>query len=280
MGSVAHRADNPRWYDRCWLVDGPRPLTVLAQALRFVFDPILVVLSCEILLVLFHFTEFTNKPQIQSHLATAHHFLLPSMVTVVGLFVIFKQRRPGLQRRPDGTLAPLGTFYGMPSGDAFMFATVASALWASGRKFAGGLVAVLVSFERVFLGLHDVRQVMAGVAFGVATYAAFAVGNRLLTVIVNWVLALFLPLLVFLDPALADVEIGDFSNLQGWVIVDMGYVWFDFVYCAPRELRLITGDGLRLAVAVVGELAFHVAYTYQVQTGLSLVRWWQHDCRR
>jgi hypothetical protein len=116
---------------------------------------------------------------------------------------------------------------------------------------------------------------VAGVIFGIATYFAFMAGRPLLTLVLNWLSAGLLPLIVFTDPALADVEKDDFYNLQGWVIVDFGYLWFDFVYCAPPELRLIhiAHDGLRLAIAFGGLLLFHIAYTWQSLAGVSLVRW-------
>jgi hypothetical protein len=192
------------------------------------------------------------------------------MLTVIGLYTLFRMRRPGVVVRGEER-RPLGTYYGMPSGDAMMAAICGAALWKHGARLLAIILPIAVSFERLFLGLHDLRQVAAGVAFGWGFYLFLTTGNTTFNLALNWILAFVLPLLVFADPALADVRKGDFDSLQGWVIVSMGYLWFEVLYCAPPGMQFGT-EGTRLGIAVGGALLLHIAYTYSALNGVSLVR--------
>jgi hypothetical protein len=211
---------------------------------------------------------------MQQQLIEMHHFVLPPMVTLVGLYVLFGLKRPGLVRTKD-RYVPLGPLYGMPSGDVMMFTMVGVALCVRGWWICGAVVPLVVSFDRIFLGLHDIAQVLVGILFGTIIYWIFSITHSIWTVIINWVLAFVLPLAVFSDPLLDDVRKGDWDNLQGWVLVDMGYLWFDIVYCAPAELLVIENEGLRLAVAVIGTVTWHICYHYQTRNGVSLVKWFK-----
>lgn len=88
--------------------------------------------------------------------------------------------------RPDAAFALgglVGDSYGMPSGHA----QVATALWLwlaweARRRAVWALAAVMIglmAFSRLYLGVHDLGDVAAGLGLGVATVAAGAALQRL-----------------------------------------------------------------------------------------------------
>jgi membrane-associated phospholipid phosphatase len=271
MPRIVERVPNARWYNRCWRVGAPPALVGLANTIKLFFNPIILSLGCELLSFFFYHSNFSKKTEIQLQLMKMHHFVIPPMVTLVGLYVLFKRRRPGLVVTDD-TSTSLGSFYGMPSGDVMLFTIIGAAVGEHGRPICGAVIPFIVSLERLLLGLHDITQVVVGMLFGFVIYRAFCAINEVWAIVINWVLAFFLPLTVFFDPELKDVRKGDFDNLQGWAIIDMGYLWFDVIYCAPPELRIFGDQGIRLTVAVVGAILWHVAYYYQSLNGISLSR--------
>jgi membrane-associated phospholipid phosphatase len=270
MPVVVHRNPDAPWYRRCWRVDAPLFLISLANTIKFFCNPIILSLGCEALLVFLYHMSLPNKSEMQLQLMEMHHFVLPPMVTVVGLYVLFRQRRPGLTVTENGPVS-FGTYYGMPSGDSMFFGIVGGLLWSKGKRILGVIVPVIVALERVVLGLHDASQVIVGVAFGVGVYWLFTTQNWARVIEVNWALAFFAPLVVFFDPALRNVRKGDFDNLQGWVIIDMGYLWFDVIYCAPERM-VIADEGIRLWIAAGGAMIWHIVYYFQSLNGISFVK--------
>jgi membrane-associated phospholipid phosphatase len=84
------------------------------------------------------------------------------MVAIVGLYLIFKQPRPGM--RP-ATGRPHGCFYGMPSGDVMFATIIASFIFPQNRCFAILLI-LSTAASRVARGLHSVLQVSFGIVGG------------------------------------------------------------------------------------------------------------------
>eukprot|EP01133_Synstelium_polycarpum_P017762 gene17762-21185_t len=89
------------------------------------------------------------------------------LVLGVGLYAIFRQRRPCLC---DGV--PVGSIYGMPSGDAMAGGILAAFLidkapfYPMFSRILGVLLMVCVCFERTILGYHSVGQVVTGTTIG------------------------------------------------------------------------------------------------------------------
>jgi hypothetical protein len=85
----------------------------------------------------------------------------------------------------------------------------------------------------------------------------------------NWIIGFFLPFLAFFDDALQTMQHDGANDLQLWVIVDLGYLFFDLIYCAPPGFRIFwfLSDGTRLAIACFLSLMAHGTYQYCIEGG-------------
>jgi len=84
------------------------------------------------------------------------------------------------QERPCATHASLFECpddYGFPSGHATVTTVFAAAALGSGAFFFFAPLAAIVSYSRIYAGVHTLEQVAAGVALGLALYA-LALGIR------------------------------------------------------------------------------------------------------
>lgn len=223
---------NPRWYNCSWRARAPKYLVSLGMTIRTFFNTIIICFNVEFFAVLTALFDVPHKEIIGPYLQRLHHFVIPPMVTIVGFYTLFKQRRPTLLAR-NGETKKFSTYYGMPSGDAMLATFMACMIMESGRKGFAILLILAVCFSRVILGYHSVMQVTVGTLFGFIIYnASLYLGEATFTVI-NWTCALFLPLLVFFDEKLSKVEKYDYDNLQVWMVVDLPYLTFDMIFCSP-----------------------------------------------
>lgn len=89
------------------------------------------------------------------------------LVLGVGLYAVFRQRRPCFC---DGS--SIGSYYGMPSGDAMAGGILAAYLIDKApfypviSRISGVLLMICVCFERTILGFHTVGQVITGTSIG------------------------------------------------------------------------------------------------------------------
>jgi membrane-associated phospholipid phosphatase len=91
------------------------------------------------------------------------------MVTLIGFYVILKRKQPGMQFL-NGRYVIFGTPYGMPSGDGMLRGLFSTFLIQKGRFCLGLGLYLLVSFEQVILGHHNIFQVIVGFSLGVLIY--------------------------------------------------------------------------------------------------------------
>lgn len=142
------------------------------------------------------------------------------MLDVV-LYTVFRQRRPCLcpASPSGGPLVPVGSIYGMPSGDAMGGALFGMLLVHHGPYHAvlsralGVLSIVWVCYERAVLGFHSIGQVTAGASIGIALhFYNFFTPQALIVVDVLVMVAAGLPVM-FADPAIMHTAPGDLSTL-------------------------------------------------------------------
>ena len=261
-----------KWYNCSVLVHAPKYLICFGQAIKFFFNPILIGLFTESLFIILHFGEFQHRDAIYSSLCEFHNLVLPPMVQIVGLYAIFRQPRPTLQRCQDGSYKRLGTIYGMPSGDAF-YSTVISYFFIKQAPVLAVLLVFAVCFSRTIVGYHSICQVSVGTILGIILCLIRSVVSREVFQKWNWITAVFLPLIIFFDKNVETVEKYDYDNLQIWVVVDFAYTAFDIIYCAPESMRIFPqfSDGERLAMAVSSVLFFHLLSNIMCMKGVSIV---------
>lgn len=263
---------NAKWHNCSLIVRSPKYLVCLGEAVKFFFNPILMSLFLECLFVILHFTEFKNSDKIHSILCELHHFILPPMVLIVGLYGIFRQRRP-TRKYVNGIYYNLGTIYGMPSGDAFYSGVICCLLFKKAQFFSILLI-ISVCFSRTVVGYHTIPQVVVGVSSGILLFILKENIPPLTFIRLNWLSSSYLPLIIFFDKKFEIVDAGDFNNLQIWVVIDAAYVAFDYFYCAPQELMIFPelSDGVRLAISIGLVLFFHLLSTYLYMNGISIVK--------
>jgi membrane-associated phospholipid phosphatase len=244
-------AFGPRWFECCWRIYTPRWLLPFGELVTDLLNPILVNEILELFIV----ANFLVPSPHQRDVAALHRVALVPMVTFVGLYLVFRRRRPGVVAATGRTL---GTAYGMPSGDSILAAVAAAAIFPSSRAFAL-LVAASVGASRLVRGFHTVPQVAAGLLIGAAiAWLAASAGNAF--VVANWLCAALLPPLAWFDRAQKDVRPGDFGNVTIWVIWNFPTLLFDVIVCAPDGADILGAApiGARLVVVLATRLLLKV----------------------
>lgn len=254
------------WHQRCLAIGAPRYLIAFGEAIHTILNPIIASLSLEAALITLNFLDIKNKEPIKQHLCHLHHHILTPMVTLVGFYAIFKQRRPCMRKSTGKTIS---TYYGMPSGDA-MFATLVACALFNQAPFFAFFICLATSFSRIILGYHSIQQVVVGIIFAIILFMMDHLNHAFL--IMNWILATTLPLAVFFDPKLDVVEKSDWYSLQVWVIVDASYLVFDLFYCAPEEFCLISNcsNTKKVIITIGSAIGLHVASYIQSSAGFSI----------
>ena len=245
--SVICDAIGDRWYHCCWLIRLPQWAVALGETVGVYFSPVLLTEACQHLFIVNAILAANYEQRLFQLLSSLHNLIVVPMVTIVGLYLLFKQRRPGVYR---DTKLPHGSLYGMPSGDAMFSAMLGARLAASAPLF-GALIPLCVAASRVARGFHTVVQVTFGAFIGcvcVAAQAAFGARFQL----VSWAFALVLPMLVLFDKPLKEsITPGTFYNLYSWVVCDLATLIYDVVVCAPPSIDMFAGMsvGRRLLLA-------------------------------
>jgi len=227
----------PRWWHCCWMTRVPTWVISISGAVAVWFRPIVFTVLCEWLFVVNHFLESRHSAAIADLLKAIHNLITVPMVTIVGLYALFKQRRPGVYARAG---EPHGSLYGMPSGGAIFSGLIGASLFPR-APFAAACVVALVCLSRVVRGFHTVAQVGVGAVLGCACVWLHSMDTALF-LSASWVAALFLPFLVAFDARLdASVRPNDFNNLYGWAVGGLMILLFDVVVCPPPSLDLFGG---------------------------------------
>jgi hypothetical protein len=231
------------------------------------FNPMLLQVMVDTLITLNIMISSPLRDVIHDRLASLHRILVVPMVMIVGLYCIFRQRRPGLV---IATKRPLGTAYGMPSGDSLFSAMIAVAAFPTTPIFAT-LVFLAVGAARLIRGYHTVPQVIVGWGFGALTAIAWQRGGNYFP-IVTWIVSALLPLLAWYDPNLKSIPAGEINSLTIWVLMNSATLLFDILVCAPNELDALASLSLetKLLVAWIGFIVLKVTGIHLIIKGKTI----------
>jgi hypothetical protein len=131
--SALANAVGDRWWECCWRIRLPRWILPFGEYVTMQFNPVLFQHLVDTLITLNIMISSPLRAPIHDVLASIHRLLVVPMVLVVGLYCVFRQRRPAVV---IATKRPLGTAYGMPSGDSLFSAMVAVLSFAKKPVFA------------------------------------------------------------------------------------------------------------------------------------------------
>ncbi|EGG14782.1 phosphoesterase [Cavenderia fasciculata] len=145
------------------------------------------------------------------------------LVLGVGLYAIFRQRRPC-----ECNGVHVGSYYGMPSGDAMAGGILGAFLIDSApfyplfARVAGVLLMACVCFERTILGFHTVGQVLTGTSIGFFLHfysTRVPQWVLIIDIIAQWVLSI---LALQLDKDLVYAS-NDPNNLWVWFVWGLSF---------------------------------------------------------
>jgi hypothetical protein len=248
-----------RWYNCCWRIYLPKWLLPFGEVVCHLYPPLVLTDLTEVLISLNILIASPIQAQVQAVLFEIFHLILIPMVTIVGLYSLFRGKRPGLV---TATGQSLGTPYGMPSGDSLMCAIAAAAIFRSHRAFAIVLL-LSVGAARLVRGYHTVPQVLVGWLCG--TVAFFLWRSIDSFVLWNWLVALFLPLLAWFDPYLKGRTVpGSVDSPTVWCIGDFATLAFDVIVCPPPRFDCFSFLSMRGRLVVAGLLKLVLTPTTQV----------------
>lgn len=257
--------NSPDFFNCCWLARLPTWAVDFGKAIGSMFDVINVTLGFELAIVIAKLANYNHKEQVLAKMFEVHNLVIIPMVTIVGFYMIFRQRRPCFDSEKGCTV---GTFYGMPSGDA-MYGTIIGCFVARTNLILGIIIAISVSYSRVSKGYHTVLQTIVGSTIGIIAFIFYnCVSNDYQWI--NWLLAFVLPLQVFIDPKLKKQIPKNFNNLHAWVFYDISTLTFDVLICAPKKLDLFKEHSPSIPVSIYYFTAFLFTTigTYIVEEGL------------
>ncbi|EAY20654.1 hypothetical protein TVAG_163500 [Trichomonas vaginalis G3] len=189
------------------------------------------------------------------------------MCTIVGLYLIFKQRRPCFDCEKG---CPIGTLYGMPSGDALYGAVIGC--YASKKNLLIGIITMLsVCFSRVSKGYHSVLQTIVGASIGISIYFIQIYAGYKFEIF-NWLIALFLPLQALFDKNLKIATPKKFDNLHAWLFFDISTLLFDFLLCPPEAYNLFANVPITIPASIYYFTVFlsSTFALYTIEKGISL----------
>jgi hypothetical protein len=231
------------------------------------FNPVLLQTLIDVLITLNIMISPPLHNLIHDVFASIHRIFVVPMVMIVGLYCIFRQKRPAVV---IATQRPLGTAYGMPSGDSLFSAMIALLAFPKNPIFAT-LLFLSVGSSRVIRGYHTVLQVIVGWGFGALTGIAWRAGGNYFT-IGNWMTSVILPILAWFDPNLKSIPEGEFNSLTVWVLMNFGTWMFDFLVCAPKEVDIFASLSLvtKLSVAWILNIVAKVVGRHLISKGKTI----------
>jgi hypothetical protein len=257
--TLLKNAIGSRWYHCCWRLYVPKWLLPFGEVVSRLFAPLLLLDLAQVLIALNILIDSTIQADIHAILIEVYHLILVPMATIIGLWQIFHQIRPGVVIASG---LSLGTPYGMPSGDSLMCAMLSTILIRDHPGFAITLV-LSVGAARLVRGLHTVPQVLAGWTFGAGVAFLWRTVDSF--VAWNWAVALFLPMLAWFDPYLNGRTVpGNFNSPTVWCIDNFATIAFDVIVCPPPRFdyfaflsmrgRLIAAVVIKLVLTPLAEL--------------------------
>jgi membrane-associated phospholipid phosphatase len=261
-------AIGPEWWNCCWLTRAPKWLVALGEATAVFFNPLVmndVVFSIALLNCV---VDWPCKEALREILAICHNQMVVQMVGLIGLYVLFGQKRPGID---PVTRKALGTPYGMPSGDAMLAGVIGAGLIYKRPVFAS-LVTILVCGSRVLRGYHSILQVLFGALIGVGLslgYFFIGASFHLFCLIVS----LFLPFVVYFDKSLVGHAIPqNVHNLYAWTLGGLSVLVTDVVLCPQKEMKWFEflTDSQRAWIAILGRLIFFGAESFMIYAGTTV----------
>ena len=255
-----------------WFIILPKPLVLLGQTIGEYFDVVKLLNAIELGILLLQFSHFQYRDVLLDGLYKYHHLSIIPMTTIVGFYLIFKQRRPTYDVKNK---CPIGTYYGMPSGDVLYATLTACFIWQK-LPILSVLVVLSIVFSRISRGYHTLAQSIVGFSFGIGFYFLYDILGDYFHPL-NWILAFFLQLLVLFDPNLKKVRKYDFNNLHSWLFMDAAGLIFDFLLCAPQKYSIFPIGFPLIKKTIVGMLCAitsnFIGY-YIAVNGISLTLVW------
>jgi membrane-associated phospholipid phosphatase len=222
------------WYRCCWLLRIPGWLTAIGSAIAVYFEPVLMSGALEAAIVLNLVLQPERWSELDVFLCRLHNLLIVPTDLLIGLYLVFRQPRPGRIRTSDG-YRPFGSIYGMPSGDSLFGALIGTTVFPRNPIF-GVIVLFSVAASRVVRGVHSILQVTVGLLFGIA-FALLSQWKPIEMQLLFWGGSLLLPGLMYFDlTVIEDAKFGGPNNLFLWYLFGVSTVVFDIVVCAPDQV--------------------------------------------
>jgi membrane-associated phospholipid phosphatase len=247
----------PPYLNTCFKTPNDSIITMLAnwviqwinprfQATAVVAAILVLPLLAQTLQLKNSFPALVKVERMKLLLAFYLHVLSIGLVLDVGLYTVFRQRRPCecyAAVEGEGPLLPIGSYYGMPSGDA-MAAGVLGMFFIRyglghfiGGRILGVLIILAAGLERMTLGFHTLGQVTVGASMG-AGYVLLApllpMACLPLVAVHNALLAM---LAIFADPNL-HFPPNSMLNLWSWTIWGAACDFFACALILRWHLRL------------------------------------------
>ena len=227
-----------KWYNRCWRSYSPEIFIHSAEVVGIFFNILFSGLFIEMIQIALYFMEFEDIDELQMIFEKIHNLLVVPLCTILGLYMIFKQRRPcGIPREKGDKdiehMKTIGPIYGMPSGDSLTSACFAAAFFPYSPLLSTALL-ILVPFSRIVRGYHSILQVTVGTIIGYA-YGLAVIYGGFKFCIINWFFAATLPFLTLFDKNMKVQKKYDPSNFTTWMFSNTGMWIFDFLTSCPRD---------------------------------------------
>ncbi|KAJ5073709.1 hypothetical protein M0811_08546 [Anaeramoeba ignava] len=239
---------NNNIFNRC-MKETPNGIgTIIAKTIYSFIYPELIMNFFVICIMILPWLMFQKKSSFSLDNSLKRRFLLSKLNFInfihrlcytftldIILYSIFRQRRPcKCESNGDGIYTPVGSIYGMPSGDSLTAALIGTFLIEQApimpiiSRILGVLVFIFVMFERVILGYHSLGQVISGASLGVALHFYSTRLPQYVTFIDNFLQLVFGAIFLRLDPSLRFGKYDD-NNLFGWLFDGYAFIIFESI---------------------------------------------------
>jgi len=253
MGEFCNTINN-KWHSRCWMGSMPNYLLDFGITIGCFFDVVRILFTIEFFIVFLHFSGFKHTSLLISKMNDFHHLIIIPMCAIVGVYLVFKQKRPCFSIKDN---QQIGTLYGMPSGDALFSSLVACCSWKTNNIFSVLLV-LCVCFSRVTRGYHSILQTIMGSLIGILIFYIRIISGDCF-IYFNWVFTFLLPLLVLFDRDLKEQRGTGSNNLYTWLVQDYLALFFDILICGPDSLWI---GKYSIVIRSICTFSFHLTLLY------------------
>eukprot|EP01028_Stygiella_incarcerata_P010473 TRINITY_DN5441_c0_g2_i1.p1 TRINITY_DN5441_c0_g2~~TRINITY_DN5441_c0_g2_i1.p1 ORF type:complete len:383 (+),score=60.08 TRINITY_DN5441_c0_g2_i1:84-1232(+) len=179
------------------------------------------------------------------------HRLTFSLSFNVALYAVFRQRRPCTCRPQDDHWAPytpVGSRYGMPSGDAMAAGIAAAFLFEEAPFFPWAMrttsvfLVFLVGLERTVLGYHSIGQVTVGSCLGILLHV-YSTRAPMIAVFVDAAIQTILGAITLHTDDSLSYSRNDMNNLWAWFVWGLAFEAFCVMMIAFTYFRQRTRKG-------------------------------------